>query len=580
MTKRLLIASYLIILVFIIILLRLWQLQILEGDRYKKLSESNRLRIIKTPPPRGIIYDRNGLPLVKNVPFFSVLLSPEAIDTIDVNALARLLDINKEELSEKLNKRNISPFVPIKLKMGISFEEVAKIEAHKSDFQGLFVETEVGRHYIYGKSGAHIIGYLGKIRHLHGGDLQGFPTDALVGQWGVEAVFDKDLRGIPGGRVVEVDAIGRELRLISETQPIKGKDIHLSIDIRLHKLIEEAFGNKAGAVVAFKVDTGEILALDSMPSFDPNQFAKGISNRDWNTLINDPKKPMLNRALQSQYPPGSTFKMITALAALEESVVSTDWTTYCTGGLTYGSWTFGCWMKGGHGVVNFHRAIVESCDVYFYEVGKRLGIDKIYKYAILFGLGSETGINLTPVSERKGLIPNAKWKSDVKKMSWYLGDTFISAIGQGFVLATPIQMARMTAAMVNGGYLLTPTLLRGTKGQITKIDVKEENLKIIKAAMYGVVNEPGGTAKSAKSSIVEIGGKTGTSQVVGKKKGLKGEKYMDHAWFIAFAPVDNPEIALAVFVEHGGGGGAVAAPIAKRVIEAYFKPGGISDTKD
>ncbi|MCX8026269.1 MAG: penicillin-binding protein 2 [Thermodesulfovibrionales bacterium] len=571
MARKLTIASYLIIAVFVIIILRLWQLQILEGDRYKKLSETNRLRIIKTPAPRGIIYDRNGIPLVKNVPFFSVLLSPDAIDDIDLDALARLLNMSKEELSEKVNRKDISPFVPIKLKMGISFEEVARIEAHKSDFQGLFVETEVGRQYLFGKTASHLIGYLGKIKQSQISDLKDFPADALIGQWGAEAVYDKELRGTPGGKVVEIDAIGRELRLISENQPVKGKDIYLSIDIRLHKAIHEAFGNKAGAVVAFKVDTGEILALESLPSFDPNLFAKGISNADWQSLINDPKKPMLNRALQSQYPPGSTFKMITALAALEEDVVKTDWSVNCTGGLTYGSWTFGCWKKGGHGGVNFHRAIVESCDVYFYEIGKRLGIEKIHKYATAFGLGKETGINLTPVVEKKGLIPNAKWKSEVKKLQWYLGDTFISSIGQGFVLATPIQMARMTAAIVNGGYLISPTLLKDEKGQTTKIDVSDDNLNRIKMAMAGVVNEGGGTARTAMSSIVQIGGKTGTSQVVGKKKGLTGEKYMDHAWFIAFAPVKDSEIALSVFVEHGGGGGAVAAPIAKRVIEAYYK---------
>lgn len=571
MTKKLVIASYLVIAVFIIILLRLWQLQILEGDKYKKLSESNRLRIIKTPAPRGIIYDRTGLPLVKNVPFFSVLLSPDAAESIDIDALSKLLHMSREELSDKINKKDISPFVPIKLKMGITFEEVARIEAHKSDFQGLFVETEVGREYLYGKTAAHIIGYLGKIRQTQIAELKDFPADALIGQWGVEAVFDKELRGTPGGKIVEVDAIGRELRLISENQPIKGKDIYLSLDIRLSNAIEKVFGNKAGAVVAFKVDTGEILALDSLPSFDPNLFAKGINNADWNSLINDPKKPMLNRALQSQYPPGSTFKMITALAALEEDVVKTDWTIQCSGGITYGKWTFGCWKKGGHGTTNFHKAIVESCDVYFYEIGKRLGIDKIHRYAMAFGLGSETGINLSPVTERKGLIPNTKWKSEVKRLPWYLGDTFISSIGQGFVLATPIQMARMTAAMVNGGYLITPTLLKDSKGQTTKIDVKTENLNKISTAMAGVVSDPGGTAKTAISSIVKIGGKTGTSQVVGKKKGLVGEKYMDHAWFIAFAPVDKPEIALAVFVEHGGGGGAVAAPIAKKAIEAYYK---------
>lgn len=582
MIRRIGIASFVLILVFVIFLFRLWQLQILEGDKYRLLSESNRLRIIKTPAPRGIIYDRNGNPLVKNIPFFSVAINPENLKSVDVQSLADLLGLRQTEVADKINRKEGSPFVPIKLKLGLTFEEVAKVEARKSDFPGLFVETEVGRSYIYGRTAAHIIGYLGKIRSSQAAfvGLKDLPQDALIGQWGIEALYDKELRGAAGEKVVEVDAIGRQLRLLQEVSPIKGKDIKLSLDINMHRAIEESFGAKAGALVAFKVDTGEVLALESLPSFDPNVFAKGVQYSDWVSLINDPKKPMLNRALQSQYPPGSTFKIIPAIAALEESAINTEATVNCSGGLSYGKWTFGCWRKGGHGSVNFHRAIVESCDVYFYELGRRLGIEKIYKYASAFGLGKRTGISLPPIREREGLIPTAQWKQQAKKIPWYLGDTFISSIGQGFVLATPAQMALMTAAVVNGGLLLEPTLLLNEKKRHTKIDVKESTLEIVKKAMAGVVSDAGGTAKGAQSQLVSIGGKTGTSQVVGKKKGLAGERFMDHAWFIAFAPVENPEIALAVFVEHGGGGGAVAAPIAKKAIEAYFKGKRSSDAQD
>lgn len=573
MIKRISIASILVIVTFAVLLFRLWQLQILEGDRYRMLSESNRLRIIKTPAPRGIIYDRNGNPLVKNIPFFSVSLNPEFIDEIDIEGLSALLGMKSSDIEDKIKRKDISPFIPIKLKIGLSFEEVAKIEARKSDFPGLFVETEVGRSYLYDRVGAHIIGYLGKIRSSQATsiELRDLPQEALIGQWGIEALFDKELRGTAGEKIVEVDAIGRQLRLLKEVSAVKGKDIRLSLDINIHKAVHESFGTKAGALVAFKVDSGEVLALESLPSFDPNLFAKGVQYSDWIRLINDPKRPMLNRALQSQYPPGSTFKMIPAIAALEESAVDPEAVVNCTGGLSYGRWTFGCWKKGGHGAVNFHRAIVESCDVYFYELGKKIGIEKIYKYALAFGLGKKTGIELPPIKEREGLIPTAQWKQQARKLPWYLGDTFISSIGQGFVLATPAQMAMMTMAIANGGFLYEPTLLYGQKKGFVKIDVKEENLQIIKKAMAGVVSEPGGTAKSAQSQIVSIAGKTGTSQVVSKKKGLVGERFMDHAWFIAFAPVEKPEIAIAVFVEHGGGGGAVAAPIAKKAIEAYFK---------
>ncbi|MDI6729021.1 MAG: penicillin-binding protein 2 [Thermodesulfovibrionales bacterium] len=571
--KRIQLGSYIIIGILLILCFRLWQLQILDGDKYKRLSEDNRLRILKTPAPRGIIYDRNGTPLVKNIPFFSVSITTDNFRGIDTGSLAALLGLTKKEVEEKLNKKDNSPFVPVKLKQGLSFGEIARIEARRSDFPGLFVETDVGREYLFGKVGAHIIGYLGKITayQLNNPELRYFPPDALIGQWGVEALFDNQLRGMPGERIIEVDALGRELRMIQERPSVKGTDINLSIDINIQKAVEDAFGEKAGALVAIKPDSGEILALESLPSFNPNIFSMGIAYNDWKAIMEDKKKPMLNRAVQSQYPPGSTFKIITAIAALEEGIINPDTKINCTGGINYGRWTFGCWKKGGHGPVDFHRAIVESCDVYFYELGRRLGIDKIYKYATAFGLGRETGIELIPVKERKGLIPNAEWKKEKKRLPWYLGDTFISAIGQGYITATPIQMALMTATFANGGKIYKPSLIKIDQSPSGIINLKPETIKMIKEALSGVVNDPNGTAQGARSSLTVIAGKTGTAQVVGKKKGLSGERFMDHAWFVAFAPVDNPEIALSVFVEHGGGGGAVAAPIAKRAIEAYMK---------
>ncbi|MCL5062117.1 MAG: penicillin-binding protein 2 [Nitrospiraceae bacterium] len=571
--KKIQLGSYIITGILLILCFRLWQLQILDGDKYKRLSEDNRLRILKTPAPRGIIYDRNGMPLVKNIPFFSVSIITDDFKGIDTGSLSALLGLSKKDIEEKLNRKDNSPFVPVKLKQGLSFEEIARIEARRSDFPGLFVETDVGREYLFGKVGAHIIGYLGKITQsqLSNPELKHFPPDALIGQWGVEALFDNQLRGMPGERIIEVDALGRELRMIQERPSVKGTDINLSIDINIQKAVEDAFGEKAGALVALKPDSGEILALESLPSFDPNIFSMGIAYNDWKSLMEDKKKPMLNRAIQSQYPPGSTFKIITAIAAIEEGIIHPDTKVNCTGGINYGRWTFGCWKKGGHGMVDFHKAIVESCDVYFYEVGKRLGIDKIYKYATAFGLGRETGIELMPVKERRGLIPSTEWKKEKKRLPWYLGDTFISAIGQGYVTATPIQMAVMMSAFANGGNIYKPSLIKKNQAPSEIIKLKPETVRMIKEALSGVVNEPNGTAQGAKSPLAVVGGKTGTAQVVGKKKGLSGERFMDHAWFVAFAPVDNPEIALSVFVEHGGGGGAVAAPIAKRAIEAYMK---------
>lgn len=568
--QRIRLGSGLMFILFLLLCLRLWQLQVLDGDRYKRLSEENRLRVVRTAAPRGIIYDRNGVPLVENIPTFSAFIVPDNPKDVEMGKLSALLGLRKEDLEEKLSRKDVSPFVPIKLKQGLTFQEVARIEASRSAFPGLFVETEVGRHYTYGKVGAHVVGYLGKPtpNQMGNGGAKSVAPDLPLGQWGVEALLDGRLRGSPGERLIEVDARGRELRVIQQRTPVRGEDVDLTLDIGIQKAVEEAFGGKAGALVAIKPDTGEVLALESFPSFDPNEFSAGLTPHQWRALTEDRRYPMLNRAVQSQYPPGSTFKIVTAVAALEEGVISPDTKVFCSGGLDYGRWTFGCWRKGGHGMMDFHKAVVESCDVYFYEVGKRLGIERLHKYATALGLGRETGLVLA--KEKKGLIPTAEWKRDKRGLPWYLGDTFISSIGQGFVSATPIQMALMTAAVANGGTLYRPVLYRGEPIPAGTVSLKPGTVSFIKGALSGVVNEPNGTAKGARSALTTIGGKTGTAQVASKRKGPVPEKLMDHAWFVALAPVNDPEIAVAVFVEHGGGGGAVAAPIAKKAVEAYF----------
>ncbi len=572
-SEKILIITYTVIVAFLLLVMRLWQLQILQGSEYRKLSEDNRLRIISIPAPRGIIFDRNGIQLVKNSPYYYASLITKEFDKSKVDSLSKLLNIPAEEIIEKINKNSPSPFVPIRLKEGLPFGEVAYIESRRSDFRGLIIEVEVSREYIYGDVGSHLIGYLGKLNPSQSKDpaLKEIPPDTFIGQWGVELLFDKSLRGTLGKRVIEVDALGREIRLLQEKPPIKGKDITLSIDINLQEEAEKAFGEKAGALVAIKPDTGEILGMVSKPSFDPNLFAKGISYDKWIAFTQDKKNPMLNRALQSQYPPGSTFKIVTAIAALEEGIISPETKVDCRGGIDYGRWHFGCWRKQGHGVVSLHRAIVESCDTYFYEAGKRLGIDKIYDYATNLGLGKKTGIELG--REKQGLIPNTKWKLKNKKQPWFLGETFNAAIGQGYVAVTPIQLAVMTSIIANGGNLYRPTLIKGAQPIISgKVKIRSDTLEIVKSGLFGVVNEPGGTGWAAKSQLMSIGGKTGTAQVVAIKRDSQylPEKFRDHAWFVAFAPVEKPEIALAVLVEHGGHGGGAAAPIAKRAIEGYM----------
>ena len=572
-SDKILIIGYIIIAAFILLIMRLWQLQILQGSEYRKLSENNRLRIINIPAPRGIIFDRNGIPLVKNSPYYHASLITDEFDKDKVEPLSEVLRIPVEEIRKRINSDNLSPFVPVRLKQGLSFSEVAYLEARRSDFPGLVIEVEVSREYIYGDVGSHLIGYLGKLNPSQSKDpaLKDVPPETFIGQWGVERLFDNSLRGTPGERIIEVNAIGREIKLLQEKPPVKGKDITLSIDINLQKEAEEAFGEKTGALVAIRPETGEILGMISKPSFDPNFFARGVSHDEWIALTQDKKNPMLNRALQSQYPPGSTFKIVTAIAALEEGVISPDTRVDCRGGINYGRWHFGCWRNHGHGVVSLHRAIVESCDVYFYEVGKRLGVDKIYDYATSLGLGVKTGIEIG--SEKQGLIPNTQWKLENKKLPWFIGETFNTAIGQGYVSVTPLQLAVMTSAVANGGNLYKPTLIKDTQPVLSrKARARPDTLEKIKSGLSGVVNEPGGTGWAAKSQFISIGGKTGTAQVVAIKRDSRylPEKFKDHAWFVAFAPVEKPEIALSVFVEHGGHGGAASAPIAKRAIEAYM----------
>ncbi len=568
-------AGLIIMAMFFILIIRLWQLQILQGDWYRKISEGNRLRIIRVAAPRGIIYDRNGIQLVKNSPYYSVSISPQDIDKIDIAALSGLLKVDKDSLAEKIKRQRRSIYEPIRLKDGLSFKEIALIEARRSDFPGLTIDVDISRDYIFGSQGAHLIGYLGKPdqSQYKSPEFRDVPPDAFIGQWGVEKLYDKQLRGIPGERIIEVDALGRELRLLQEKPPVKGEDLRLAMDINLQKEAEESFGERTGALVAIKPDTGEILALVSRPSFDPNLFAKGVNPEEWEKIISNPRKPLLNRALQSQYPPGSTFKIVTAIAALEEDAITSNTAVTCTGGIAYGRWHFGCWRKGGHGTVSLHRALVESCDVYFYETGRRAGIDRIASYARQLGLGRDSGLLL--VNERRGLIPDTKWKQQRRKQPWYLGETFNASIGQGYVSATPFQMAQLMSIVANSGYIYKPSLLMldGKPEPIGRLNIRQDTFDTIRRALYGVVNEQGGTGWAARSSMVNICGKTGTAQVVGLKKDSKylSEMNRDHAWFVAFAPYEKPEIALSVMVEHGGHGGAAAAPIAKKAIEAYMK---------
>ena len=576
MEKRIAIALYIIMFLSVAFVCRLWYLQVLRGNDYRKIDERNRQRVLNILPSRGIIYDRNGKSLVKNIPSFDVAAVKEDLpkDPRTIAALGKLLGMKEDEINNKLTGKIIKPFEPLTLKEDVSFEEVARVEARKIDFPGLQIKVVSGREYTYGHSASHVLGYIGSIsvKQMNTPEYSDVPSESVIGQYGIEKVYDNILRGIAGKKVIEVDAVGSIIKVVRIQRPIRGRNINLTIDIDLQTEAEQSLKGRAGAVVALVPDTGEVLALASAPAFDPNHFVRGINAKEWKRLVSDPRKPLLNRAIQSQYPPGSTFKIITSIAALEQGIISDQTTHYCNGSIYFGR-VFRCWKAAGHGNVSLHKAIVESCDVYFYEVAKELDIDVLAQYAFGYGMGRKTGIDLE--GELPGIVPTSAWKLETKGEKWYTGETLNTVIGQGYVSATPLQMARAVATVVNGGRLYEPYLYMdpasGTKFEGT-VKIGRETIALIKEALWGVVNEEKGTGKQAYSEWVDIGGKTGTTQVIGGKMKEKDlpDKFRDHAWFVAFAPVDKPKIAVAVFVEHGGQGGAEAAPIAKKIIEAYL----------
>jgi penicillin-binding protein 2 len=408
------------------------------------------------------------------------------------------------------------------------------------------------------------------------------PLGRIIGQNGIEKVYDRFLRGELGRKYIEVDASGHERRVLNTIEPVSGDNVILSIDLKLQKVAEEALGTRAGAVIVLNTGTGEVLALASHPAFDPNILSRRLSTRLWQQIAEDPAHPLNNRAIQGMYPPGSVFKIVMASAGLEEGYISVNHTISCNGGMPFGNRVFRDWKADGHGLVNLHRAITESCDIYFYQLGNRMEIDRIARHASLFGLGDLTGIDLP--SEKKGLVPSTQWKLDAKNERWYPGETLSVAIGQGYLSVTPLQQALIANAVANSGVVVRPRILKAilsTKEkrifefapvETNKIEFRENNLNVIKGALRGVVNEPGGTGWAAKSTLTDIAGKTGTAQVVTRKtEGNISSLFNDHAWFVAFAPVNKPEITVSVLVENGGHGGSAAAPVAKQVIEEYIQ---------
>jgi len=573
---------------FALIFGRLWHLQIIKGDDFRNLSENNRIRIQDISSPRGILYDREGIPLVDSFPAFDVSLyredlrAPEAL----VRPLSQTLSLDQEKLQVRMTAaREIPPSQAFKIKTNISREELALVETRRLDLPGVMVDVVIRRNYPYGPLASHVIGHLGEIsqeeleKEAYGSHKLGY----LVGKYGIEQKYEVELMGESGGRQIEVNAMGRMMRGLGTVEPNPGNNLSLTLDLELQKAAAEALAGKTGAVVALDPRNGDILAMVSKPDFDPNFFARGITPDNWKSIIGNPARPLQNRATQGQYPPGSVFKIITALAALEEKVITPDTVFSCSGAFPFGNRDYHCWKKEGHGRVDLRRAIIESCDVYFYQVGLRLGVDRIAKYAYALGFGRPTGYPLG--QEKSGLVPTAAWKLKRFRIPWQAGETLSVAIGQGFNLATPLQVASSLSALFNGGKYFQPRIVQSVRspdGEVLQempplvarnMHLNYENVEFIREALWGVVNAPNGTGARAKIQGFDVAGKTGTSQVIQRREGRSESnlpEFQDHAWFACFAPARNPEITVVAFVEHGGGGGAVAAPVARKVLENYF----------
>jgi penicillin-binding protein 2 len=577
---------------FVVLLIRLIYLQVVMGDEYRRLSLNNSIRLQSIDPPRGRLYDRNGDLLVDNRPSFDVNVTLKDAEPLNetLEKLSRHLQTPVEKLLFKIKQtQGASAYKPLLLKQDVGRDTLAAIEVNKFDLPGVSVNVNLRRQYIHERNAAHLIGYLSEISpdDLKSGSYPDCRSGDLIGKFGAEKVYENFLRGKRGGRQVEVNANGLVVRILKTVDAEPGQNVYLTIDQKLQHRTEELLDGVVGAAVAIEPQTGQILALASSPSFDQNSFVGGITHEQWYSLISNPFKPMSNRAIQGEYPPGSTYKIVTALAGLEEGVINEQTTFNCPGYYRFGARIYRCWKKGGHGKVSIIKALEESCDVFFYQVGQRLGVDRLAWYAKGFGLGSPTGVTLD--HEAHGLIPTAAWKKRRVGVPWQAGETLSVAIGQGFDLATPIQMAVLAAALANGGKRYRPVMLdsiQSAEGQILqknepeligKLPVSAANLNIVKRGLWKAVNGENGTARGSRLVDIEMSGKTGTSQVISRKE----EETMteedvpahlrSHAWFVAYAPSAEPRIAVAVVVEHGEHGSGTAAPIAREMIKTYLR---------
>ena len=567
---------------------RLAWLQIAQGKRYKMLSDKNRINIKILPPPRGHIVDRFGVPLAVNTQTYRVLIIPEQTEDIEASlrALQGIIDVSDDDIDRVIkDSKKVAKFIPIKIREGLSWGEVARVEVNLPDLPGLFIDVGDIRSYPYRDATAHVVGY---VRSVSKDDLKSNdPVLRLpgfrIGKTGVEKAYDEDLRGKAGAAEVEVNVIGREVRELKRKNAFSGKRVTLTIDGELQRFAMETLSeHKSASAVIMDAHTGAIYALASYPAFDPNIFVQGISQDKWQELTDNPGHPQTNKAIAGQYPPGSTFKMVTALAGFKAGTINRNTKVFCPGHYEFGKDKFHCWKKYGHGNMDIHDALAQSCDVYFYKMATEVGIDAIAEMAHSLGLGEYLDLGLG--QEKTGLIPNIAWKKRVLGQSWYAGETIVSSIGQGNVLATPLQLAVMTARMVNGGYAVKPWLTGYVGDQFLgqeqwdKIGLRQSDIDLVMRGMDMAVNNRKGTAYGSRieKEGFEMAGKTGTSQVQRitaeqRRLGIKNEdlpwEQRHHALFVGYAPTKNPRYVCSVVVEHGIGGSRAAAPLAKLLLE-------------
>jgi penicillin-binding protein 2 len=566
-----------------------WYVQIVRGEHYYALSENNRIRSVRVMAPRGYVLDRHGSILVDNQPGYTLhLYRREAKDLeASVDFAAGVLKLPRDQVRARVDRGLRDPeFLPITIAESLAIEDVAAIEARAPEHPEFVITVAQRRLYTLGTAAAHALGYLSEAspEQIRSGENE-YRLGDWMGQKGVEGSYEKLLAGLDGQRRVVVDSHGREIAEEERVEARPGQNVFLTLDLELQRIAESYFQDKVGSAVAMDPRTGEILALVSSPSYDPNWFTRRVSSSEWTGLLNNPHTPLQNRAIQNAFSPGSVFKIFLAYGALAKGLVDPEHQVFCPGHATFYGRTFRCHKKEGHGWVNLRNAIKVSCDVYFYNLGRRLGIDRIAEISRDFGFGASTGIDLP--FEKTGLVPSEEWARLKRHARWYPSETISVAIGQGPVLVTPLQIVRALSCLVTGGRLPTPHLflasqdprsgapLRYQVETRTGLPLEPAKAAIVKEGMWAVVNEPGGTAFSSRVPGLDIGGKTGTAQVIGReaviRAGAERKKLEDHAWFTGFATVEDPRLAVVVFVENGGHGGVVAAPLARQIFAKFFE---------